>query len=98
MSVHVCSFMLLFVLMMCHHPVARVLRCCWFASVEDPLGLLQQPLWNHSPFCLLTFLLLLSGDVQPNPGLDTSGLEFCSVCKDAVLDDHKAVCCDLCDS
>ena len=50
------------------------------------------------PFILLTFLLFLSGDIQPNPGPDTSGLELCSICSEAVLDDHKAVCCDLCES
>jgi len=54
--------------------------------------------WNHSSFSFLTILLFLSGDIQPNPGPDTSGLELCSICNEAVLDDHKAVCCDLCDS
>ena len=47
---------------------------------------------------LLDVSVVLCGDVQPNPGPDTSGLELCSVCSEAVLDDHKAVCCDLCDS
>ena len=46
----------------------------------------------------MTFLLFLSGDVQLNRGPNISGLELCSVCSEAVLDDHKAVCCDLCDS
>ena len=36
--------------------------------------------------------------MQPNPGPDTSGLEHCSVCSEAVLNNHKAVCCDLCDT
>ena len=107
-----CSLVLLFVSLMCRRPAAG-LQCCCFAPVDDPLGLLQQPLfvdrsrfvrpmgiikWGHSPLCYLMFLLFLSGDVQPNPGPDTPGLELCSVCSEAVLDDHKAVCCDLGDS
>lgn len=60
-----------------------------------PVGIIK---WGHSSICYLMFLLFLSGDVQPNPGPNTSGLELCSVCSEAVLDDHKAVCCDLCDS
>ena len=50
--------------------------------------------WSYSPFCVL---LLLSGDIQSNPGPELA-LELCSVCKKVVLDDHKAVCCDLCES
>ena len=44
------------------------------------------------------FLLFLSGDVQLNPGPDTSDLELCSVCGETVLDDHKAVYCNFYDS
>ena len=50
MSAHASSFMLHFILMMCCRPVAS-LRCCWFTSVEDPLGLLQQLLFvDYSRF------------------------------------------------
>ena len=105
-----CSFVLLSVLMF-SRSTDGFLCCCCSTPVSDPLGILQQPLfvdysrfvrpmgiikWNRSSF--LTFLLFLSGDIQPNPGPDTSGLELCSICSEAVLDDHKAVCCDLCES
>ena len=107
-----CSLVLLFILLMCRRPAVG-LQCCCFAPVGDPLGLLQQLLfvdrshfvrpvgiikWDHSSICYLMVLLFLSGDVQPNPSPDTSGLELCSVCSEAVLYGHKAVCCDLCDS
>ena len=72
----------------------------------DPLGLTLQPLfvdysdlvrlvivnWNRRSVCLC--LLLLCGDVNPNPGPTDYP---CSVCGLNVLDDVKAVCCDSCD-
>lgn len=60
-----------------------------------PIGIV---IWNSTSFHLLTFLLFLSGDLQPNPGPDISGLELCSICSEAVLDDHKTICCNLYDS
>ena len=54
--------------------------------------------WNCSSFRFFTFLLFLSGDIQPNPGPDRPDYALCSICGDTVLDDHKAVCCDLCES
>ena len=73
----------------------------------DPLGLLKQPLfvdlsdfvrvviikWNRKSFCFS--LLLLCGDIQPNPG---QTVDFpCSVCGNNVSNNDKAVCCDSCD-
>ena len=113
MALVMCSFVVVLSVMIFGRPVDDLLCCCWSTPISDPLGVLQQPLfvdysrfmrpmgivkWNRLSFHLLTFLLFLSGNVQPNPGPDISGLELCSVCSEAVLDDHKAVCCDLCDS
>ena len=74
---------------------------------EDPLGLLQQPLfldcsdlimvvivkWNCHSF--YTSLLLVCGDINPNPGPASSFP--CLVCGVEVLDVVKVVCCDSCD-
>ena len=74
---------------------------------EDPLGILQQPLfldeshllrlvvivnWNTT-FYRLCFLMLC-GDVQPNPG--PVDVYPCSVCGEPVRDDDKAVFCESC--
>ena len=59
-------------------------QCCLSIVDADPLGILLQPLfvdylrfgqavviikWSYLPFCVL---LLLSGDIQPNPGPELS--------------------------
>ena len=48
-----------------------------------------------SPFDVcIVFVRRCTAESQP----DVSNLELCSICSEAVLDDHTAVCCDLCDS
>ena len=69
----------------------RYCQCCLPIVDADPLGILLQLLfvdylcfgqavviikWSYLSFCVL---LLLSGDIQPNPGPELS-LELCSVC------------------
>ena len=48
---------------------------------------------NHRNSCLM-MLLLLSGDIELNPG----PIKFpCGICQNAVRDGMRAVCCDECD-
>lgn len=48
--------------------------------------------WPTIPNCY--WLLLLVGDIHVNPG----PAHFpCTICDNPVLDDHRGVCCDLCD-
>lgn len=47
---------------------------------------------NHKSFC--RYLLLLSGDVEPNPGPENS----CTVCEKKMALRHRVLCCKQCDS
>ena len=53
--------------------------------------------WNHRPLFHLTGLLLLSGDVLPNPGPAeiTNSHHPCVVCNGEVR--NQGICCDCCD-
>ena len=64
---------------------------------------MPQATFNKKPWATVLFLILLSGQVEVNPGdpmsgsLNLSSIFPCGYCEDPVTWEQRGICCDSCD-